>query len=219
MSKFSRLTIRTKLILIIMGITVGVLVAASAVSIGYDAHTNRQVTKDYLNALAESISSSNAKALAARDTDFSQQALEKLQYQKSILFACIFDEQGRPFVAYQRDGNARTCATLPVADLIRPQINRVVVSHQILLGDRSIGTVVLASSTNELMANLRWDIKFSLAMLIAAFSGGLSPRLPAARNHFASDPVVGLDREACVRSEGLFDSRAVGCGRRGRRVD
>ncbi len=167
MSKFSRLTIRTKLILIIMGITVGVLLLASAASIGYDAHTNRQVTKDYLNALAESISSSNAKALVARDADFSQQALEKLQDQKSILFACIFDQQGRPFVAYQRDGNARTCAILPAADLTRPQFNRVAVSHQILLGDRSIGTVVLASSTNELMANLRWDIKFSLAMLIA----------------------------------------------------
>lgn len=167
MSKFSRLTIRTKLILIIMGITVGVLVAASAASIGYDAHTNRQVTEGYLNALAESISSNNAKALIARDADFSKQALERLQDQKSILFACIFDEQGRPFVAYQRDGNARTCAILPAADLTRPRFDRVVVSHQILLGGRSIGTVVLASSTNELMASLRWEIKFSLAILIA----------------------------------------------------
>jgi PAS domain S-box-containing protein len=166
MSKFSRLTIRAKLILIIMGITVGVLVAASAASIGYDAHTNREITKDYLAALAESISSSNAESLVARDRDFSQQALEKLQDQKSILFACIFDQQGRPFVVYQRDEDARACAILPAADLTRPQFDRVVVARPITLRGWTLGTVVLASSTYEFMANLHWDIEFSLAILI-----------------------------------------------------
>lgn len=95
MFHFSRLTIRTKLILIIMGITVGVLLVASAALIGYDAHTNRENTQDYLNGLAESVSTANAEALVARDTDFSQQALRNLQDHSDILFACIFDEQGR----------------------------------------------------------------------------------------------------------------------------
>jgi two-component system, sensor histidine kinase and response regulator len=167
MLHFSRLTIRTKLTLIIMGITVGVLVVASAAAIGYDVVSYRKDTAEHLSALAEFIGISNANALVAGDADFSQQALEQLQNQKDILFACLYDQQGRPFAAYQRDKNSPACALRPAAQNVSGlELHRMEVSREINRSGRAVGTVVLASSTEELSLNLRWDVEYSLAIMI-----------------------------------------------------
>jgi len=167
MFHFSRMTIRGKLIVIIMGITVGVLAVASAASIGYDVVAYRKDTTEQLKALAEFIGASNADALVAGDTDFSNQALEELQNQNNILFACLYTPQGWRFAFYQRGKDSPACArTAEAKDAARLELHRIVVSHEIVQGGRFFGTIVLASSTDELWTNLRWDVEFSLAILI-----------------------------------------------------
>ncbi|MGO9640195.1 MAG: PAS domain S-box protein [Candidatus Acidiferrales bacterium] len=167
MFHFSRLTIRAKLTLIVMGITVGVLILASAASISYDIYTYRQNTLNHLNALADVISASDADALAAGDSAAAKQALEPLQDQQNILAACIYGMSGRPFAVYERDGES--CGSMPSAETETTlfRADRAVVLRSIRADGRKLGTLYLASDTEHLWEYLRWDIQYSLAILVA----------------------------------------------------
>src|SRR5262245_33334305 len=105
---FQSLSLKRKLILIILLTSVIVLVLACAAFVAYDQVTFRRAMRDDLSTLAVVIAGNNWGALSVDNTDGAEKSLATLLARPQILSASFYDTAGKPFGdAYIRPGSGK----------------------------------------------------------------------------------------------------------------
>lgn len=163
----ARLSIRRKLILIIMFISSMVIVLACSIFIFYEWYTFRQQMVSDLLTVAEMIGDNCTGALSFDDPTDAAEVLHSLRAKTPIEFACVYRKDGTVLAVYQRD------RSMPIETVAAREgegfefhQDRLVSWGQIILNDRYLGSVYLRSDLSELSAFLTQSFVTGMLMLL-----------------------------------------------------
>ena len=191
MRGFRHLSIRGKLLALIMVVTSVALVLASVAFLFHDAYRFRQSLIRELVTIADILSSNSTASLAFNDPDAANDTLSALHTKAHLVSACIYTSAGRVFATYQRNGAGATCS-LPAWQWEGSRIEQgqiFVVQPILLKGDR-IGTLVIQRDLTDVRQRLYNYLVFLAVIVIGTLGGAtlLSRRLQRA----ISEPIRNL---------------------------
>lgn len=199
MTPFRDLSIKNKIISIILLTTSAVTVLITLAGIAYQAIEWRGSTRRELSSLASIIANNTAAALTFQDAKAAEETLSGLRAKPNIFGAYVFTKEGALFAKYPFEARHHPDLKLSMLDqegkptnhkaclsLLEAQAHSFWDWHghleavvPIILDGQRIGTVVLLSDTSELSAKVRLSFlvgaaSFVIALLVALF---LSTRL------------------------------------------
>jgi signal transduction histidine kinase/CheY-like chemotaxis protein len=208
MRPFRNLSIKHKLNLIILLVSVVALLLASASFMAYDFVISQRAMVHDLTTLAEMVGNNSTAALAFNDQDSSSETLAALRAKPQIVSACIYGRDGSPFSSYSRGGGSSFTPPALRADSSQFTTDRLTLFRAINMDGEVVGTVYLESDLQELHARLRRYITI-LGIIITA-SLCVSLVLSSRLQRVISRPIVELaDTARVVSSEKNYDVRAV----------
>lgn len=168
-----RLSIRGKLILIVMSVVVLALFLASTAFVAYDVLSYRTSLEEELRILAQIAGDNCTAALQFDDAQGASGVLATFHNRPSIVSAAVFREDSSLFASYERAGRG---VTRPVNGRQPPHgvswsSEDVRVVLPIVARDRPIGTIAIQCDLSSLYAILRQDILIVGGLfLLAGFS-------------------------------------------------
>ncbi|MEW6367496.1 MAG: response regulator [Acidobacteriota bacterium] len=205
---FHALSIRNKLILIILFTSVPTLLAGLLAMTVKDIRTFRQ---DMLNStilIAMATGNSVVSDLAFLDRQSATETLTKLGDIPSIRSACLFDERDNFFVAYNQDETAKVVPP-PVKTLYNHfDGSNLHVVQPIVYQNKKYGTIYLRVSTQVLDDTVRNHVLIMVSLVVVLL--GLSSILAWRLQHLISRPIVELTETAKrVSEEGDYSVRVT----------
>jgi two-component system sensor histidine kinase/response regulator len=191
MTRFRDLSIRRKLVAIIMTTTAVALLTACTAFIAYDYVASRDEEIANLKPLAEMIGASNTAAISFGDREAGQQTLLMLASKAGITRAEIFSADGGIFASYVR-GDAADQPPVRPATVTTTVIawNRLGVFRPITLADETIGTVYVESDRQAQFSRLeRYAVIVTVVVLACSLIAfAVSSRL----QKVISEPILRL---------------------------
>ena len=172
MKIFDTLSIRSKLILIILAVNLAIVVLIAGTRIAWDIQQERQSAAQELSALTQLLGNRSSAALAFDDADSALENLESLKAIPQMTRACLYRSNGSIIADYQRDDTI--VAACPVPNRLATiqtsfDTNYLHIAYEIRQGTQSLGWIYLRSDLSLIDAHLRDQITFSgLALLAAA---------------------------------------------------
>jgi two-component system, sensor histidine kinase and response regulator len=115
----------------------------------------RSMAQD-LSTLADVLAQNSTAAVIFRDADAARGVLQALKAQSAVVQACIYTEDGKPFVKYVRRGNESDF--IPPPAHIREasfEPGRLIVARKIIFAGETIGIIYIESDLQRLNASLR----------------------------------------------------------------
>ena len=142
MRLLQKLSIRSKLVMIVMLTSSVGLVLASAGFISYDLHAIRLSKLNQLQALADVVGANSTGALTFNDAAAATQTLRSLHALPRVVAAVVYDSSGKQFASYRREA-AGELVRFPQSPGTGSRYTRqdAVVFQPILLDGEKIGTV------------------------------------------------------------------------------
>jgi signal transduction histidine kinase/DNA-binding response OmpR family regulator len=190
---FRNLSIKQKLMVIVVLTSTTVLLLASVAYVAGDLIRFRSAMRANLHTLAEVVGANSTAALAFNDPKTARETLGALSAVQNIVHACIYTKDGELFAEYRYDGPQVPAEQEHSGDLSRPLVsetlelspsfgsffgNFIEVSRQIVLEGEVIGSVYLRGRLNELYSRLKWytgavagimTVLMSIAYLLSLF--------------------------------------------------
>ena len=208
MRLFRNISIRRKLVFIIMLISGSTLLLASLAFVAIDVIRVRKSLVNELSSQAEILAYNSTAALTFNDKDAAKEILAALKYRQSIIAACIFDQEGKVFEVYNRDQ--------PIGELIFPQPQKddyhfenrhLHLFHKIVLDREVLGTVYIRSDLRQIVSVLNQYSTIGVVVLIlAAFIAYL---LSSGLQRVISVPIIQLAKVTrTISSEKNYSVRA-----------
>jgi two-component system, sensor histidine kinase and response regulator len=191
MRRLRDLSIRGKLMAIIMITCSVALLLACAVFIRYDLYTFRQAKVYDLTSLADMIGSHSTAALTFNDADSARGILKALSAKPHIVAACIYARDGRVLACYLR-GHPNGGFSPPPAenDDSRFEHNQLILFRKIMLDDERIGAIYLQSDLGDVRERLS---RFTAVLLTVALGSLLVAFLLSSRlQRVISEPIRSL---------------------------
>ncbi|MBD9356947.1 response regulator [Methylomonas albis] len=209
-AEFKRdLTIKTKLVLIMLATSVLALMLAGA---GFIAQEHMRVKEDMgrdLSSLARIIANRSTVALSFNDSSVANATLAALSVKDSVVSACIYDSANQLFALYEHGLACPPQHPDPLA-MDQPQFDDAycTVNETIALGGRTLGRVWIASSLAEL--DSLWRDFLVGATGIVLLSGLFALLLASSLQQVVSGPLVRLKRTVeTINSQKNYTLRAV----------
>lgn len=195
------MTIRYKLISIIMAACVASLVMAGAAFVGWEWHSLRQTLVRNLSTQAQIIAANSMAALAFEDAKDAEQTLEALKAEPSIVFGCVYGADGKPFASYYRSGvdASDIQVSAPGKSGYSLDDKFVTVFEAIVLDGEATGMVCLRSDLEPLRAILKRDTITIVIVLL--FISGVAYIISSGLQGIISSPILRLASVARVVSE------------------
>lgn len=200
------MTIKHKLISIIMATCIVALLLAGIVLILWEWSTLRHTMARSLSTQAEMIADNCKASLTFNDPDDAKATLSALHVESSIMFGGVYNKKGELFASYHRDG----------ADgkILPSEIQKsgytfgegfLTVFKTIILDGEIIGTVCVRSDLRPMYAMLTRNIRIiSVVLLLASLTAyAVSSKL----QNIISAPIVSLAESARRIGKGHFDHR------------
>jgi signal transduction histidine kinase/DNA-binding response OmpR family regulator len=163
-----RLSIRAKLIVIIMSVTMTALLISSVAYVIYDVATYRTTLEEELRVLAQMTGDNCAAALQFDDASGAAEVLATFRNRPSILSAGVFTSDSVLFAAYDRTGQNRTRTPHdrqpPLGVVWTPDDVRIVLPIE--SRDRPIGAIALRCDLSSLQSTLQKDILIVGALFV-----------------------------------------------------
>jgi PAS domain S-box-containing protein len=188
---FRDIPLRRKLTLVIMLTSTVALLTSTLAVVGYEiVRLRRTMTRD-VSAEAAMIADNSTAALSFGDAKGAQGILASLRNIPEIVFACIYEPDGRVFARYIR-GDDQNISIPPLSQFegSRFEANYLNVSRRVELGNEVIGSVYLRADLREEAVRIRAFgiivISMTIASLLVALI--LSMRL----QQFVSEPILTL---------------------------
>src|SRR5713226_3709692 len=103
MNLFGKLSIRGKLMLIVMATSSTALLLACGIFLSYDVHVFRQSKQSQLIAIADAVGTNSTGALTFNDSDSATHTLQTMRARSHVIAAAIYDARGRRFASYVRE--------------------------------------------------------------------------------------------------------------------
>lgn len=194
MNILRNMTIKYKLLAIVMLACLTGLILAGIAFIGWNQNMLRNRMVNNLSTRAEMVAESSKASLAFQDDKDAAKILETLHVDTSIVYGGIYDDQDKMFAAYYRNDNK--VKKLPVAFKKEFSFadNLLTVSCAIVLDNQRIGTVCLQSDLESIRTSLNHSIKIITVVIIISLMAVflISTRLQSV----ISSPILNLAKLA-----------------------
>ena len=202
------LSIKKKLILIIMLVSSVELLLAGASFITYEWFSLRKRMINDLNTHSEMIAANCTGSLSFDDPQDAEEVLESLRYKHPIEYACVYRSDGALFASYKRQDVNTILSSGPQQDGYRIEDGCLVLFKQITLNNKPIGTLYLQSDLSLISRFLKESI---IALAIMIFLSSIVAYLLASRlQKFVSTPIFYLAKIAgIVTQKGDYSVRAI----------
>lgn len=205
----SNLPIKRKLVILAMLASVIALVVAGIAFVTFEQLTSRRHLAQSLSIVARITGANSAAGLAFNEPGSVEQSLQSLSAQPSIVCACVYDKDGRPFAHYQRASERKPFSAPPVQGggyEFGP--NRLDLYEEITLAGEKIGTVYIRTDLAEMTARLLRYLQILAGVLLASSLAAFL--LSAWLQKAISEPILELVQTAhYVASEKNYDVRAI----------
>ncbi|MCJ7776821.1 MAG: HAMP domain-containing protein, partial [Sedimentisphaerales bacterium] len=200
------MTIKHKLISIIMATCIVALLLAGTVFILWEWSTLRHTMAQNLSTQAEMIADNCKAAVAFEDAMDAKKTLGALKAETSIVFGGVYGKDGKLFAGYYKDNIG---AGVQPSELQKDRYSFgegfLTVFKPIVLDADTIGTVCLRSDLQPMYAMLKRNIKVIISLLFLASMAAyfVSSRL----QRVISGPILSLAESAITIGKGELDHR------------
>jgi diguanylate cyclase len=190
MNLLRTLSIRKKLMLVLLLTSVATLLLSAAGFAFTDWLSRREELYEHLRAQADVIGYNSVAALTFGDTESASATLASLESEADIVAAVLFDREGRRFASYRRDGDG----SLPPLELPSSRFGRIderfFAVSTITLGDDRIGSILILSDSRHWQERRINDLVIAICVLVGALVAAflLSRRL----QRVVSEPILML---------------------------
>ncbi len=203
------LPIKRKLMAITMLASGLALLLACVAFVTYEQVTSHKRIVQDLLITAEMTGANSAAGLTFNDTGSVEQALKSLSAQPSIVHACVYGKDGKPFAQYQRADVKGDFSPPPVQEngyhFGQSQLG---LFRRINLAGEEVGTVYIEMDLSEMTARI-WRYMLIVGVVLLA-SAGVAFLLSASLQKVISEPLAGLARTVTsVAEEKNYSVRAV----------
>ena len=210
MQHFRDISIRHKLMALFLSMAGLAALAVSVPMIIYDVSQSKQAMARNLDVLADAISYNSSAALTFGDAEAGRDVLRALRAEPSVVAACIYDRDGKPFAKYVRSGDENRFSPPPSEDAERTYFerDRFVQFKHIIFSNERIGTVYVEADLERLHAHYRsyyltFGLLLSFTFLTATVAASRFQRLISAPvlNLVKTTKLVSSERDYSVRAE------------------
>ena len=205
---FSHLSIRLKLIAMILMTSAAATVLASLGYLVVDYYQTRDELESDLRAQADLILQNSLAALEFDDAEAARGTLNTLAPKANIRVACLYQRDAHLFADYRQEGEAAACPPGSLPEGTRFGSESVQLALDGVSDGKRFGSVMLRSDLTVLARRGRAQLIVVGALLVMALGVALllSSRLQA----IVSDPVIALARTAGeVTRRGDYSLRAT----------
>jgi len=213
MKIFNNISVRHKLMLISMVITMASLLLASVAFITSDRLYAQKTVIDGLNTLTDMIAANSSAAILFGDADAGLETLGFLKSQGTIQAGALYMKDGGVFATYRRKGfNGDLPAPGPSKQNVKFSDKYAEVFRPIVYENDPIGIVYLRSDMSAVRDRLSWFLWIVAIILVTSllFAFALSTQL----QRIITDPLLRLSAIARrISTEKNFGLRVAGHGR------
>lgn len=208
MSLLRNMTIKYKLLAIVMLACLMGLVLAGVAFIGWNQNMLRNRLIDNLSTRAEMVAESCKASLAFQDNKDAEKILEAIHVDTSITYGGVYDDKDHLFAAYYRNDNKVKKLPANFKKDFSFGGGLLTVSCNIVLDNQRIGTVCLQSDLKSIHTSLNHSIKIIIAVIIISL---LTVFLISTRlQRVISNPILNLARQAkAISDDKDYSVRAV----------
>ncbi|HTP66071.1 MAG TPA: ATP-binding protein [Geobacteraceae bacterium] len=213
MNYFRDISIKRKLIVIIMVTCVFALFLAGTAYMAYDMLTLRDAMVRNVAMLSEIIGANSTADLVFNDQKSAEENLAKLSVNPHIVSSCIYGKNGEIFASYVRHDMERTL-TLPAIQQDGYYFRSGYLNHfhRIYLDDKLVGAVYVQFDLRELRSRAQRFVAIAAIIMLAASCAAflMSSRL----QRLISEPILSLAETAkTISREKNYSLRAEKPGR------
>jgi two-component system, sensor histidine kinase and response regulator len=194
MQFFQDLSIKNKLVIIII-ITMGIALSIiSAVTLGYDWVYARQVTLKHVNSLSRIIGSNITASLVFDDSRAAKEILDAFKGYPHVSRAIIYREDGVPFAAYPdlTEANKIIRQTGIIKEKIEFETEWLELVKEIKFDNEIIGYIQIRYSLKEIREKMWFKGSIGLITMLSAFL--LAFLISSRMQRSISDPIFNLAR-------------------------
>ena len=209
MRSYRDLSIRKKLQSIVMLTSAVALLVASIVFTFYDRSTFLRAKTEDLGSSARMIGSNSTAALSFGDAESAKEILAALRAKPNVIYACVYDKDGRVFATYSRDAAQSEFSPPPVqtqaTSIVR---NNMLLFQPVTLNGETIGTIFLGADLADLNERLTRFLMIDFLVLLVSLAVAflLSTRL----QRVISGPIQELaDTALSVSTQENYSIRAT----------
>jgi len=203
------MTIKDKLIFIIMLACITGLILAGTAFIAWEQNTFRSNLVRVLSTRASILAENCKSSLAFQDAEDAENVLKGLHVDPSLMSSTVFNDRNEHFAAYYRDSSVTKVTPIEFKKTTAIfNKDSLVVSSPIVLDDVIIGTICLQSDLNFLRESLKRGIQI---MATVIFLSLLAVFLVSSRlQRVISKPILSLAKVAkAVSEEKDYSTRAI----------
>jgi signal transduction histidine kinase/DNA-binding response OmpR family regulator len=208
MKAFRDISIKRKLVGIIMLTSTVALMLACSTFLAYELVTYRTTATQQLRTLAQLVAQSSRAALAFEDRRSAGETLDALQAEPNLVAACIYTKDGKPFAAFLRGESRRDLPRRPGkagAEFHRDQLE---LFQPVIFDGDWIGTVYLKRNLQDMHARLDRYAGIVLGVLLVSSLAALL--LSSFLQRVISEPTLCLAEMASrVSAERDYSLRAT----------
>ena len=204
---FMRMSIKNKLIVIVMTATLFSLLTMAAALLALDRHSVRSFMHEKFTSLAEIIANNSTAALTFNDVKSARVILQSLKTTEEVRLACIYDANHVGFSEFI--GNAvHRCPEIDSKSETEFREDYLHVYHSVVLDHEIIGTVYLLVSMHEL--NIRFLQMAGIAVFLVLITGVFAYFIAHRQQKIISIPILNLARTAKeISQKGNYDIRLI----------
>ncbi|MGA2737010.1 MAG: response regulator [Bryobacteraceae bacterium] len=208
MQSFRDVSIKRKLIGIIMATTTVALLLACATFLAYELVTYRSTVTQQLATLAQIVAESSTAALAFEDRTSARETLAALRAEPNLEAACIYTRDGRPFAAFLRSGSQQDLPGRPGKQGAVFQDGHLVLFQRVVFDGDWIGTIYVKRNLKDMYARLERYAGIVLGVLL--FSSLAALLVSSKLQRLISEPTLRLAQMASrVSAERDYSLRAA----------
>ena len=159
MIELRNMTIKKKLTVVMMIASVAVVTLSCLI---FMVSSFWLLRKDHVDKdlVLERLTGRNSQAALMFDVpDDAEKTLASLEADSSIIFACIYTPDGKPFAVYQRKGSGPEIEPPEMRDEGHEYSDGYLrIFHDIIFDGKKIGSIYLQDGQREVYASFRWDV-------------------------------------------------------------
>jgi signal transduction histidine kinase len=190
MVPFRNVTLKRKLLAILMVTCTVALVMACVGFVWHERSASRSALKRDLEVTADTVGSLSTAVLKFGDQKVGAEILSNLAHRRQIVAACLYSRTGKVFVKYQRADIQSEFVPPPL--YVEPASSEEFMEtfRPIVEDDRILGTIYLKSDLVELNARLRQYLNIVLVVLLVSL--GVAWLVSFRLQHLVSRPILEL---------------------------
>lgn len=200
MEFFKNLSVKYKIILIMMVACVITLIVSCVTFAAYNILSIRKFMVNETSTLADFIATNSTDAIILNDREIGEKVLSTLEAKKQVEFASIHNNDGELIALYRRKGRFKRFEP-PNVNFYGSEFNddSLILRKRILLENENIGTLFIISNIEEINKSI--ERYFFIVLIIMFFLIFVAYLLSLELQYFISRPIMSLAKVAKRVSE------------------